>query len=556
MSTSKKTDSRSLAASFMEEFDKELIISAVFDHFGFDCIMRCNVNQNELDNSIKTFENSYYKDIDALIKIIELIPQNQISGTKSAEALLEEIKKFVEERCADDISIEEIANSLHISYYYLCHFFKTKSGEALGTFRNKLRIKKAMHLLLNSDKKITEISACCGFNNPSYFTEYFVKLTGVSPSVFKAENKNTPFHDFYTFEEMLLASRLGSIKFLSENQTLVPSSVIEKHNVYEPNDRFSFLHEAAIIEFGGTLYAAWYNCEKTELKGYTPIALSRSYDKGETWTDPEIIAEDKSGKILYCPPIFGIDDNKLYMFINEMVSADHMHALNLYVLSEETNKFEMLWSRPIPFKVNTNVVTLPNGKLMLPGRIAELDGFPNTPAVLISDSGKIDADWRLVKIAENGNLPDGKQYIHPEISVICHENTLYMFNRSDQRKLPLVYISKDFGESWSDVLSHDIPYRNTKIYCGTLTDGRNYIICNTDNFDRSKLVLFLSEANSMRFNKQLVLFDKSDPDMPKINACHYPSAYESDGILYVIASKNYTLSIRGAELFKINLKDI
>ena len=103
-----------------------------------------------------------------------------------------------------------------------------------------------------------------------------------------------------------------------------------------------------------------------------------------------------------------------------MVSADHMHALNLYVFCEETDCFKKLWSRPIPFKINTNVVTLANGKLMLPGRCCQLDSFPNTPAVLISDSGKIDAEWRLVKIAKNGDLPNGTVYRHPEIIAAEH----------------------------------------------------------------------------------------------------------------------------------------
>ena len=129
-----------------------------------------------------------------------------------------------------------------------------------------------------------------------------------------------------------------------------------------------------------------------------------------------------------------------------MVSADHIHSLDLYVLNTETDAFEMLWSRPIPFKLNTNVVTLPNGKLMLPGRITKMDGFPNTPAVLLSDSGKIDGEWRF-KIAENGNLPDGKELVHPEISVICANEVLYMFCRNDQKRVPIVYISKDFGET-------------------------------------------------------------------------------------------------------------
>ena len=97
-----------------------------------------------------------------------------------------------------------------------------------------------------------------------------------------------------------------------------------------------------------------------------------SYDGGKTWTEPSVIADDPEGKTLYCPPIYGICDDKLYLFLNEMVAADHMHALDLYVYKEEEGIFTKLWSKPIPFKLNTNVITLPNGKLMLPGRVGEI----------------------------------------------------------------------------------------------------------------------------------------------------------------------------------------
>ena len=241
------------------------------------------------------------------------------------------------------------------------------------------------------------------------------------------------------------------------------------------------------------------------------------------------------------------------MLINQMVAPDHIHSLDLYFLNHKTDNFELVWSSPIPFKLNTNVVTLPNGKLMLPGRIAELDGFPNTPAVLISDSGKIDAEWRLVKIADNGTLPDGTELVHPEISVICAEDILYMFCRNDKRKVPLVYISKDFGENWSSVYSHDIPYVSSKIYCGDLKSGQHYIICNTDKFDRTRLTVYFTSDKSNKFTKKLELFST---DESLWGAMHYPAACEYNGCLYIIATRGYKNGDRGAELFKIDLSFI
>ena len=371
---------------------------------------------------------------------------------------------------------------------------------------------------------------------------------------------NTFIHSFYSKEDIELAQKMDSVRFSNGEFAEVKGANIENYSVFDPDDTFSFLHEAAIIEFNGVLYASWYNNTQFELQGYTPICEKRSYDGGKTWNDMQIIAEDKSGKILYCPPVYAVCDDKLYMLMNEMVGADLIHALDLYVLNEETDKFEFLWSKPIPFKLNTNAVALPNGRLMLPGRIAEVDSFPNTPAVLISDSGKADAEWRLVKIAPDGNLPDGRKLVHPEISVICCDDTLYMFSRNDESGVTIVYISKDFGESWSNVTAHDIPLVSSKMYCGTLKSGENYIIANTESWQRTKLEIYFSKKNEMVFDKKLTIFDASNnnyPTLKDVQGCHYPSAIESDGKFYVIATKNVGSWIRrGAELFVINLNEV
>ncbi len=463
------------------------------------------------------------------------------------------IKLHVDKTLMQDISIEQMADDLHINYDYMCHIFKEKFKISINTYRTKRRMEQAMKLLVESDIEICELATLCGYKNISYFTEIFIKNIGISPTEFRKQNKNVFFHEFYNYDDMLLATKMDSFRFIN-NEIKEITQNIQSLPVCVPDNNFKFLHEAAIIEYHGVLYASWYHCHDKELQGYTPICGKRSYDGGKTWSDLEIICEDKSEKILYCPPVYGISDDRLYMLVNQMVAPDHIHSLDLYILNTENSKFELLWSKPIPFKLNTNVVTLPNGKLMLPGRIAELDSFPNTPAVLISDSGKIDTQWRLVKIADNGNLPDGTELVHPEISLICAEDILYMFCRNDKRKVPLVYISKDYGETWSDASTHDIPYVSTKIYCGSLSDGRHYIICNTNKTNRSKLSVYFTENQKFKLSKQLIIFDTDD--YPGWGAMHYPAACEYKGYLYIIATKGYENATRGAELFKININEI
>ncbi len=548
---------REIANLFKDKLDDENIISKIFDDLEFDCSVRRYLDPNELDACVDKFYKE--KDLDSLIAIISLIQNGKKSAGKDEKEFLAQVKNYIIEHLTENISVEQIASKFYISYYYLCHLFKKHVKKTLNQYRTAKRLEKAIRALLESDQKITDIATSCGFDNVSYFSEIFFKHVGETPSDFRKNHGDLILHSFYELEDILLSLKMQSMRFLGDLKQIGGDEGIPYLQVHNPGPDFGyFLHEAAIIEFEGVLYASWYNCTETELVGYTPIVERRSYDGGRTWTPAQVIAEDKSAKYMYCPPVYGVSDGKLYMIMNQMVDADYMHSLDLYVLNKETDKFEFLWSRPIPFKLNTNVVELPNGKLLLPGRIGELDGFPVTPAVMISDSGKMDGEWRVVNVAKDGLLPDGETLIYPETTVICVDDVLYMFNRNDYRRVPIVYTSNDFGETWSELTAHDIPYVSSKIYAGKLLDGRYYLVANSDREDRSKLVLYVSEKGELKFTKQMILTDCKKRD-DGIKQCHYPGVCEKDGKLYIIATASYTgrdLRGRGAILFTVDLDTI
>ena len=544
-----------IAALFMEKAAKESIVSELFDFFGFDCLARISLDHAKLDEYISAFEASEYKDAEQLERIIEIIRCGKKTDAGNERTLLAGIKRYIGENLAAELSLEQIAAEMNISYHYLCHFFKARTGMSVGHYRTAKRLEAAIRELMKEDAKITDIALSCGFSNVGYFSETFSKFTGLSPTAFKAKHAGIPIHGFYDFWDIMLSDKLEHMYFCSPQMEDIDIKVSE-YTVHLPDAQYAFLHEAAVAEFDGVLYASWYNCIERELKGYTPINGKRSLDGGRTWSELEKIADDPSGELLYCPPVYCEHNGKLYMFMNTMVKPDHIHSLELYRLNGENGRFEHLWSRPIPFKLNTNVIALPNGKLLFPGRVAELDSFPNTPAVMICDSGDPEGEWRVVRVAENGDLPDGARLVHPETTVICLDSVLYMFNRNDRRRVPLVYISRDMGESWSEMMGNDLPYINSKIYCGTLSDGRNYLIANIDKTNRSRLAVYFTEKGSIQFTKRALLYDRERDNTDGSVACHYPAATESGGKLYIIATRQYEDNRRGAVMYVTDIDSI
>lgn len=544
---------KELASYLLIHKQEKEIIPSVFNLLPMNCMDRCRIHPQQLDALITRFDNGAYDRCKTLTEIISLVRSAGENEPSDDQLLIEDIRQYIRLHLSEDISIEQTAKDLNLSFYYMCHLFKNLTGTTISNFRNQERIKKAKSMLISTDKKITDIAMCCGFSNPSYFTEVFTKLTGISPTDFRASRENKVYLSCYDENDRALADMLPSIRFLEHfaAESLKSDDSVQTYAVTMPTEEYRFLHEAAIIEYHGVLFASWYNNPLHELHGRTPIRGSRSFDGGKTWSEIELIADDPTEKLLYCPPVYGICHDKLYMLINEMVAPDHIHALDLFIFDEEKDCFVMLWSRPVPFKLNTNVYTLPNGKLMLPGRIGELDRFPNTPAVLISDNGEIDTQWRLVKIAENGNLPDGEQLEHPEISAILCNDKIYMFCRNDRRRVPLVYISEDNGEHWSGAFAHDIPCESSKIYSGTLSDGRNYLITNLTDSRRSKLAVFFSQPGTMDFHDGILLKDGAEPDYPDACRWHYPVAIEADGKLMIICTVGMIDASRGAVLITV-----
>ena len=533
------------------------VIAKVFEFYPLKCANSPQMDYGKLDQLIEEFEGGCENPRKKVIEIIGLV-RKAATGAGEPIPIVERVKAFIRENPDSDCSVKEIARRLGVSAHYMMHRFSLVSGTTITNYKNEVRLEKAKKLLVETQQSVAEIAAACSFSNPSYFSEIFKQFEHVSPTEYRFILRNTR-RDTQVLrnasdKDLILHSMLPTAKLLAEQvEPLKLSDGVKTYELFVPDERYSFVHETAIVEYHGVLFAAWYACPRFELMERSPIVFCRSLDQGKTWDELKIVADDPLGNILYCPPVFGICDDQLYMLINEMVSADHMHALDLYRYNEETGVFEFCWSKPIPFKLNTNVYHLDNGKLILPGRIAEMDGFPITPAVLISDSGKMDGDWRLVKLQEDGYFPDGSRYQHPEVSLIADGKNVYAFVRNDFRNIPMLYQSQDYGEHWTGPIALDIPFSNSKIYSGTLKDGRHYAIGNIQP-GRSKLEIFFTEPGTMTFTRSFVLQDGTNEQLGYGKDWHYPSVWESDGKLYVIYTVNINAWLhRGAVVSVIDL---
>ena len=100
-----------------------------------------------------------------------------------------EVKKkiisYIENNYTSKITLAEISEVVHMSQKYFSRFFKENFGINFVDYVNRVRLDKAVSMLLSTDEQVTEIALACGYTNISYFIRSFKKAFGTSPHAFR-----------------------------------------------------------------------------------------------------------------------------------------------------------------------------------------------------------------------------------------------------------------------------------------------------------------------------------------------------------------------------------
>lgn len=106
--------------------------------------------------------------------------------TEKAFRYLSEAQEYIEAHLTEDISPYEIADALHISHSHLCRIIRTALHMTPAALINQYRLCLAERLLTDRpDMSISDVAACAGFGDESYFIRCFKTDKGVTPGNFR-----------------------------------------------------------------------------------------------------------------------------------------------------------------------------------------------------------------------------------------------------------------------------------------------------------------------------------------------------------------------------------
>lgn len=114
---------------------------------------------------------------------------------------------YVEAQLHTPISLDRVAREAGMSKFHFCRVFKSEMGLTFGEFLARRRIARAVELLRDPDRSLTDIYLDVGFKDMSHFGRVFRKLTGQSPSRFRRmaaeipRGKESPGRDSGDLEE-------------------------------------------------------------------------------------------------------------------------------------------------------------------------------------------------------------------------------------------------------------------------------------------------------------------------------------------------------------------
>jgi AraC-like DNA-binding protein len=99
-------------------------------------------------------------------------------------------RKFIQEHSDDELSLKKVAKFSNISGNHLSEKFKEVTGINFVDYIARIRVGKAHDLLQNSNLRVSEIAFAVGFQSLSQFNRVFKKLSGRSPSEYRAARSN------------------------------------------------------------------------------------------------------------------------------------------------------------------------------------------------------------------------------------------------------------------------------------------------------------------------------------------------------------------------------
>ena len=102
-------------------------------------------------------------------------------------ARLRRIRELVDAKMEDDLSLDEMAQSVGLSTAHFARMFRKSTGATPHQFVLRQRLERAKAMLRAPDARVLDVAVACGFKTQQHFAQAFRDLWGLSPTEYRQD---------------------------------------------------------------------------------------------------------------------------------------------------------------------------------------------------------------------------------------------------------------------------------------------------------------------------------------------------------------------------------
>lgn len=171
-----------------------MIVSKIYSNsraYGSDPDQKVLSLENHLEDAytLSDYDSIHCWTRDIIHKIF-LYEEGKDSGKNQAGATnIKKILLYLNENYTKDINLKTIAETFHLNALYLGRILKLETGCTFTEYMNRLRLDKAIDLLIHTDLSAKQVSEQVGYSNDKYFNTLFKKYTDMTPGEYRKKEE-------------------------------------------------------------------------------------------------------------------------------------------------------------------------------------------------------------------------------------------------------------------------------------------------------------------------------------------------------------------------------
>ena len=102
-------------------------------------------------------------------------------------ARLRRIRELIHAKMEDDLSLDEMAESVGLSTAHFARMFRKSTGQTPHQFVLRQRLERAKAMLRTLDARVLDVAVACGFKTQQHFAQVFRDVWGVTPTEYRKD---------------------------------------------------------------------------------------------------------------------------------------------------------------------------------------------------------------------------------------------------------------------------------------------------------------------------------------------------------------------------------